>query len=203
MTYTIRDVIAMLTALLVGANSQPVQPRAASSAKPVASVLSATSHPFVPASLPPRLRKQGIPTTPPGVYSEVATTVTIPTVEVTALSTPSDFGKREDPPFGSRWRGGFAKYDRSETESSLPTIPLPVERTTQHDHDLESIGYVNSKTGYSLTKRELQAYERGVIEQVMNNDGSLGQVKVYFKPNFIDDNPWEDLEIAAGLRAKK
>lgn len=198
---------------MIGANSQPLQPR---TAPPTASdamsatkskPLSADSHPFVPASLPPQPTKinpktSSLATTDtPGTsdlqhVNHVPATTLLSSINQSSshdhTSTPEPMNLTDE---ASPVNDSIAEQSRTNRQFSSRS-----RNVSNDDPALDRIVYTHPISGYTFTKRQLSAYEHGVMEQVSNVDGTTSQVKVYFKPNFIDDNPWEALEVKAGMR---
>lgn len=58
----------------------------------------------------------------------------------------------------------------------------------------DPVAYTHPVTQISLTRSELSAYERGVVTHVVDNNGNSGSVKVYFRPSFVEDDPWKGLQ---------
>ena len=58
--------------------------------------------------------------------------------------------------------------------------------STSHDYVNDQMAYRNSSTGISLTRAELNAYGKGHV-RIEEADA------VYFKPGFVDDDPWRAL----------
>lgn len=62
------------------------------------------------------------------------------------------------------------------------------------DADDDEIAYT-SPAGAQMTRKELNEYSRG--KEVIKEDGTKDVV--FFKPGFIDENPWARLERERGV----
>jgi hypothetical protein len=85
----------------------------------------------------------------------------------------------------------------SEAEANLPSRPNTFGadgryRSRNQDLDPDAIGYT-SPAGISMTNAELAEYARGKVEKKIDKNGNEYEVKVYFQPSFIEDDPWAGL----------
>lgn len=85
----------------------------------------------------------------------------------------------------------------SEAEASLASRPTTFGadgryRSRNQDLDPDAIGYT-SPAGISMTNAELAEYAQGKVEKKIDKNGNEYEVKVYFQPSFIEDDPWAGL----------
>jgi hypothetical protein len=72
--------------------------------------------------------------------------------------------------------------DPEQLESETMSILQPQNQSLTQPHTSRAEGYTNPVTGISFTHAELEELAYGKV----NKHG----IKVYFKPGFVNDDPW-------------
>jgi hypothetical protein len=72
-----------------------------------------------------------------------------------------------------------------DQQQQVTTVPAPDTGPSFPSRQQANFMFTSPQTGISYTKQELEEWARGKI----NGQGD----KVYFKPGFVDDDPWSRL----------